>query len=272
MNQTDNPVWIAIQYVCAAIVTVCLTGIIATPVFIFIGAFAFWFSIPAFIVSFISFFGSLRCNTKRKKILLALHAVNILLLSYLFFSPANKCDADIMEDHYTEYGDNMEQIYRNLYNKLTPGCSVDIEFEHGGVSIFHFSNASGEMESNWDPSEEKIDSLLIKSGLDRSSLKWLKKELDEIDCTSISMRAAPDAPVYIGFRRIGMGMYGYQIYQKPLSPEKQKEINESDASIIYSPHVVFQYAGGVIGSQNFTGKDEYLEKKSRQQPERDRWL
>ena len=86
------------------------------------------------------------------------------------------------------------------------------------------------------------------------------------------MRAVPDAPVYIGFRRIGMGMYGYQIYQKPLSPEKQKEINESDASIVYSPNVVFQYAGGVIGSQNFTSKDEYLEKKSRQQPERDRWL
>lgn len=261
MNQTDNPVWIAIQYVCAVIVTVCLIGIIATPVFIFIVVFVLWVSIPAFIVSFISFLGSLRCNTKHKKILLALHAVNILLLSYLFFSPANRCDADIMEDHYIEYGDNMEQIYRNLYNKLTPGSSVDIEFEHGGVSIFHLSDSADNKDLNWDPSEEKIDSLLIKSGLDRSSLKWLEKELDEIDCISISMRAAPDAPVYIGFRRIGMGMYGYQIYQKPLSPEKQKEINESDASIVYSPHVVFQYAGGAIGSQNFTGKDEYLKKK-----------
>ena len=116
MNQTDNSVWMAIQYVCAVIVTVCLIGIIATPVFIFIVAFAFWFSIPAFIVSLISFFGSLRCDTKHKKILLTLHAVNILLLSYLFFSPANRCDADIMEDHYIEYGDNMEHIVIFIIN------------------------------------------------------------------------------------------------------------------------------------------------------------
>lgn len=50
------------------------------------------------------------------------------------------------------------------------------------------------MKSNWDPSEEKIDSLLIQSGLDRNSLIWLKKELDEIGCISISLQAIPDAP------------------------------------------------------------------------------
>lgn len=270
MNQTDNPVWIAIQYVCAVIVTVCLIGIIATPVFIFIVVFVLWVSIPAFIVSFISFFGSLRCNTKHKKILLALHAVNILLLSYLFFSPANRCDADIMEDHYIEYGDNMEQIYSNLYNKLTPGSSVDIEFEHGGVSIFHLSDSADNKDLNWDPSEEKIDSLLIQSGLDRNSLAWLEKELDEIGCISISLQTVPDAPFCVGFRRVGMGKYDYQIYHSPLSSDEQEKINESDASIVYTPFVVFEYGGGAIGSQNFIGKDEYLKKKMRLHHETDR--
>lgn len=83
-------------------------------------------------------FYSLRCNTKHKKRLLILHIINILLVSFLYFNPANRCDADIMEKHYTKYGDHMEQIYRNLYDELTPGCYVDIEFEHGHVSIFHF--------------------------------------------------------------------------------------------------------------------------------------
>ena len=96
-----------------------------------------------------------------------------------------------MESHYIEYGGRMERIYRNLYNKITPGCSVEIEFEHGDVSIFHYSNGSGEIESNWNPSEEKIDSLLIQSGLDRNSLTWLEKELDEIGCISISLKAMP---------------------------------------------------------------------------------
>jgi hypothetical protein len=175
-----------------------------------------------------------------------------------------------MEKHYKEYGGRMEQIYRNLYNKMTSGCSVEIEFEHGDVSIFHFSNGNGEMDSNWDPSEEKIDSLLIQSGLDRNSLIWLQKELDEIGCISISMQTVPDAPFCVGFCRVGMGKYDYQIYHRPLSSDEKKKINESDASIVYSPFVVFEYGGGAIGSQNFVGKDEYLKKKKQFNYETDR--
>lgn len=172
-----------------------------------------------------------------------------------------------MESHYIEYGGRMERIYRNLYNKMTPGSYVEIEFEHGDVSIFHFSNGRGETDSNWNPSEGRIDSLLVQSGLDRSSLAWLENELDEIGCISISMQTVPDTPFRIGFRRIGMGKYDYQIYHRPLSSDEQKKINESDASIVYSPFVVFEYAGGAIGSQNFIGKDEYLKKQTQSRQE-----
>lgn len=103
--------------------------------------------------------------------------------------------------------------------------------------------------------------MLVQSGLDRSSLAWLENELDEIGCISISMQAVPDAPFCIGFRRIGMGKYDYQIYHRPLSSDEQEKINESEASIVYSPFIVFEYAGGAIGSQNFIGKDEYLKKQ-----------
>ena len=119
------------------------------------------------------------------------------------------------------------------------------------------------MESNWDPSEEKVDSLLHQCGLGRGSLKWLEIELKEIGCMSISMRADPDESFCVGFRRIGMGKYYYQIYHKPLSLDEQREINESDASILYTPYVVFNYAGGAIGNQNFLGKQEYMKKKEK---------
>ena len=94
--------------------------------------------------------------------------------------------------------------------------------------------------------------------------------MDEIGCISISLQAIPDAPFCIGFRRIGMGKYYYQIYNIPLSSDEQKKINESEASIVYSPFVVFEYAGGAIGSQNFIGKDEYLKKKMQLYHEIDR--
>lgn len=263
MKLTDKPFWITIQYICVVFLTLCFTGLLVSDgIFVWFIAIFFWLFILAFIVACISFICSLRCNSKHKKILLILNVVNIFLFSFLFFNPSNRCDADIMESHYAEYGGRMERMYRYLYNKMTSGCSVEIEFEHGDVSIFHFSNGSGVMESNWDPSEEKIDSLLIQSGLDRNSLIWLEKELDEIGCISISMQTVPDAPFCVGFRRVGMGKYDYQIYHRPLSSDEQKKINESDAAIVYSPFVVFEYGGGAIGSQNFIGKDEYLKKKA----------
>lgn len=263
-QQTDKRFWIPIQYIGILFTTVCLIGLNVHFIFIFVIALLFWLFMPAVIIACISFFYSLRCNTKHKKRLLILHIINILLVSFLYFNPANRCDADIMEKHYTKYGNHMEQIYRNLYDELTPGCYVDIEFEHGHVSIFHFSNGIDKMESNWDPSEEKVDSLLHQCGLGRSSLKWLEIELKEISCVSISMRADPDESFCVGFRRIGMGKYYYQIYHKPLSLDEQREINESDASILYTPYVVFNYAGGAIGNQNFIGKQEYMRKKEKQ--------
>lgn len=267
MKLTDKPFGITMQYICVLFLTTCLLGIYIPywPIVWFIAILFCWLTIPAVIIACISFFYSVRCNTTHKKILLTLHLINILLFSFWFFKPDERCDADIMERHYTEYGGRMEQIYRNLYDKMTPGCYVEIEFEHGDVSIFHFSNGVGEMESNWEPSEEKIDSLLIQSGLDRNFLTWLKKELDEIGCISISMQAVPDAPFCIGFRRIGMGKYDYQIYHRPLSSDDQKKVNESETSIVYSPFVVFEYGGGALGSQNFIGKDEYLKKKAQKE-------
>lgn len=268
MKLSNKPAWIIIQYICVLFLALCFTGlIVADFMFIWFIIMLLWLFIPAIIVACISFVSSLRCNSRHNKILLALNVINIILLLYLFFNPSNKCNADIMENHYTEYGERMGQIYRKLYDRMTPGCYVHIEFEHGGVSIFHFSNGIDEMDSNWNPGEEKIDSLLIQSGLDKSSLTWLKNELDEIGCISISMRAVPDDSFCIGFRRIGMGMYSYRIYLKPLASDEQERINDSDDSIVYSPYVVFQYGGGAFGPMNFIGKYEYLEKKSQIQHE-----
>lgn len=263
MKLTDNPIWIAIQYICVLFLTFCFVGLIASDfLFVWFIAIFSWLFIPAVIVSCISFITSLKCNSRHKKILLILNVINIILFLFPFFKPSGKCDADIMETHYTEYGGHMWQIYRNLYDKMNPGCYVHIEFENGDVSMFHFSNGSGEGESNWDPSEEKIDSLLTQSGLDRKSLAWLENELDKIGCISISMQAAPGNPYSIGFRRVGMGKYSFRFYHHPLSPEKYDSINSCGNLIVFNDSIVFEYGSGAFGSMNFPGKEEYMKKKS----------
>lgn len=262
MKTTEKKSWIVIQYICVLFLTFCIAGlIICDIIFVWIITMSICAFIPAVVVACISFISSLRCNSRHKKILLILNVINILLLLFLFFNPYGKCDADIMEKHYTEYGGRMKQIYRNLYDKMTPGSYVHIEFEHGSVSMFHFSNGSGEGEFNWDPSEEKVDSLLIQSGLDRKTLSWLEKELDKIDCISIAMEAVPEKPFQIGFRRIGMGKYTYQFYGRTLSPEEQDSINAWSYLIVFNDSTVFEYGSGAFGSMQFPGKEEYLKKK-----------
>ena len=262
MKLTDNRFWIAIQYICVLFLSFCFIGLIVSDfLFIWVIVLLIWLFIPAVVVACISFISSLRCNSRHKKILLILNVINILLFLFPFINPSGKCNADIMEKHYTEYGGRMKQIYCSLYDKMTPGCYVHIEFEHGDVSMFHFSNGSGEGESNWDPSEEKIDSLLTQSGLDRKSLAWLEKELDKIGCISISMQAIPGKSFCIGFRRIGMGMYSFRFLDHPLSTEEQDSINADPLLIVYNDSTVFEYGSGAFGSMNFPGKEEYLKKK-----------
>lgn len=113
MKLTDKRFWITIQYICVLFLTVCFTGLLVSDLFVWFIAIFFWLFIPAVIVACISFICSLRCNDKHKKILLILNVVNILLFSFLFFNPSNRCDADIMESHYIEYGGRMERIYYN---------------------------------------------------------------------------------------------------------------------------------------------------------------
>lgn len=260
-SQKDKRLWIIVQYICVLFVTICITLLIISPLFIFLIALGGMLFIPAFVIACISFFLSLRCNTRHKKILLALNVVNIALVSLLFFGSFNKCNADIMEEHYKEYGGRMEQIYHTLYKKMTPGNTISIEFENGEISLFQISPDGNELIARRNPSEKELDWLLSQSGLEKSTLIWLEEQLNEIGCISISMSRIPNEPYCIGFRRIGMGMYSYIIYPFPLSSHEQKKINESAESIVYSPHVVFEFGGGAFGPQDFAGKSEYLKKK-----------
>lgn len=252
-----EPLRIIVQYICTSVTLVSLIALQFNDLLILLYCLFIWITLPVLVVDAVSFFKSMKRDSTHKKILLILNSLNIAVFLFWFINPFTKCNADIMEKHYIKYGERMEQINNRLCNEMTPGCEIFIEFEHGKVAIFQ--DGEGESRLKWKPSDERIDSLLIRNGLDRNSLKWLHKELKNIGCISISTSAVPDRNYRIGFRRIGFGEYSYIIYHNPLSPEKIENINKNDeTSIIYSPHVRFVYGSGAIGSMCFPGKKEYL--------------
>lgn len=263
MNQTANRhgIPLPLQYISVLFVTLCLVALCFDAIFIWVIILLIWLFIPALIVAVISFFKSLGFDTRNKRILVILNILNVLIFIFVFFNPTNRQMTEKMEEHYIENGDKMEKLYSTLYDKLAPCSYVDIEFEYGKVSRFDFSDGLNDIEQTWNPSEEKVDSLLNESGLDRATLDWLQKSLQDIGCHSIATNTREDWYT-IGYRRIGMGEYFYKIYHTPLTTSQQDSINDLSYKIVYSPTVVFEYGSGAIGSENFEGKEEYLKKKT----------
>ena len=166
----------------------------------------------------------------------------------------------------TEFNDSpyhtqMEDLYHKVRQQLKPGRSIYIEFEKGKVSAFSVFTDDKQGGNSWDPSEEKIDSLLMISGLDRTDLNDIENTLDDIHCISIAVATSSDEPYEIGFRRILLDKYDFIIYPNDLSQEEQERVASFPGNIQYSPHVVFRYNTGAIGNWNFPGKEEYLQSK-----------
>ena len=254
--------WGIVQYISVIIVSAAIIVLwIDKLVGILIVAFAFLLVIPAFVISVISVFTSLRFNTRHKRIFLAWHVANILAILLWIFNPNHRCDAHIMERHYIKYHAQMENLYHKVRQQLKPGCSIYIEFEKGKVSAFSVFNDDKHGCNSWDPSEEKIDSLLMISGLDRTDLNDIENTLDDIHCISIAVATSSDEPYEIGFRRILLDKYDFIIYPNDLSQEEQERVASFPGNIQYSPHVVFRYNTGAIGNWNFPGKEEYLQSR-----------
>ena len=173
--------WIIVQYISVIIVSAAIILLwVDKLVGILIVAFAFLLVIPAFVISVISVFTSLRFNTRHKRIFLAWHVANILAILLWIFNPNDRCDAHIMERHYVKYHAQMEDLYHKIRQQLEPGRSIYIEFEKGKVSAFSVFTDDKQGCNSWDPSEEKIDSLLMISGLDRTDLNDIENTLYNI--------------------------------------------------------------------------------------------
>lgn len=254
--------WVIVQYLSAIIVSAAIILLwIDKLVGFMIVAFAFLFVIPAFVISLISFFKSLRFNTRHKRIFLIWHVVNILAVLLMIFNSNDRCDANIMEEHYTKYHAQMENLYHKVRQQLKPGCSVYIEFEKRKISLFSVSTEDKHGGNSYNLNEENIDSLLMVSGLDRKALNDIEDTLDDIHCISIAVSASPDKPYEIGFRRVLMDKYDFVIYPYALSQKEQERVAADPCNILYSPHVVFRYGIGAVSNSNFPGKEEYLQSR-----------
>lgn len=239
------------RYVAVALATVTLLYVFVLSIglegfdldlalFAFILIFSTLFLITLPIIGFwiYSFVKAVRRSTKTDKILLWFHIVDLLLLGIIIYfanQPPQKCDADIMSEYYKgENGFWMRNIadrYRNMLLDSTRLC----------------------FEIDYDKSYPYV--------LSEEDTKRLKRELKDCGCIGIDVdNYSNKGYSTIRFRRVGMGMYSYRFYDRPLTQHEQDSINNNECFIVYNDSTVFEYGGGVFGAQHFVGKEEFMEK------------
>lgn len=180
--------------------------------------------------------------------------IGVFLVSYFVFQrPKQQCNANIMAEHYLKHTKEMEDLILYLDKALDDSASIQLEFEFGKASIFHVA-AKGDslMSCHWDDAEEKKDSLMSVVGLSSIEYEKIYDSLHSLDCIGVEMtKAHLNAETIINFRRVGMGMYSFILYSKPMTNKEKEKYMSDEMYIPFSERVVFMYAGGAIGTQTF---------------------
>lgn len=209
----------------------------------------FFITLPMLGFWIYSFIRAIKTRTKTDNVLLFFHIADLILLGmsvYLSNRTCLDCNADIMAEHYEMEGDWMRNTAKCDRLMLPDSTRLVIEFG----------------ENEYIPQEDYLD---------EQFLRILKNHLDDVGCIGIEIDNYQVVDyTKFRFRRDGMGMYSFRLYDTPLTHEQQDSLNANECLVVYNDSIVFEFGGGVIGVQYFVGKQEYLEKKKQGEYEIDR--
>jgi len=151
---------------------------------------------------------------------------------------------------------------KKYYNSIVPKNKfVEIEFDNDHkLSRFGIQDidpvtrdANGAVFLEWKLkiNTERMDSIIKPLGWTRETLKTLKEKLDQANCIQIES----GEPAKIGFKRSGMGMYFFNVFDNPIPPSQRERYNDSCTYILANDKLVLEYGGGAIGNQCFYNKE-----------------
>lgn len=215
--------------------------------------FLFFIVLPVIVVSIVLFIKSFSFANTSWKVYFVWGVIDILLVVVynVFVAPNTVCDPDIMAEHYEKNAVKMKELVQYTNQALDDSATIQLEFKHGDISIFHVSSKNVSWSERWDKDAEgKKDSIMALVGLTTDELEEIQDRLDEVGCIGISTEK-DRASCVIYFRRVAMGLYSYILYDEPMSEENKEYYMEDPAYIPYSETVVFEYGGGAIGPQVF---------------------
>lgn len=205
--------------------------------FIIVFTFLFFITLPVIGFWIYSFIKSIKRRSKTDRVLLFFHIADLILLGLIIClanSPVRDCSAEIMAEHYEKYGNEMRNVAKQA-REMIPDCGGEIVYEFGDSSYV---------------SHEPVPSF--------KQLEKLKEQLENVGCIGIETdnRGERDCTT-LRFRRRGMGLYSFRLYDKPLTRKQQDSLNANECLIVYNDSTVFEFGSGVWGAQIFVGKQKF---------------
>ncbi|MEJ5052541.1 hypothetical protein WH221_22130 [Chryseobacterium culicis] len=177
-----------------------------------------------------------------------------LMIGYAFGSFDKSYSVSELKEEYSLREVEIADLIK-YYNTIKPeNYSVDIEFKNDKVLnrlTITTKDSSKIIYQNWDVSSGVLQTKKIRDlvGWEESEVKVLKNKLDKANCISVE----DGEPLKIGFKRSGMGMFSFNIFQK--ANTNRGEYNDGCQYILVNRYLALQYGGGAIGNQCFPDKN-----------------
>jgi len=181
----------------------------------------------------------------------------IIMIIYAFGGFDKDYSVTDLKDNFEN---NKTKIYelKKYFNQIVPKDKfVEIEFEDDntlsrfGISILDSTKTgfNKRLFLEWDikTDNSRMDSIINSLGWTRETLKIIKQKLDDADCIQIES----GEPTKIGFKRSGMEMYSFNVFDNPIPENLRNKYNDSCTYIQVNDKLVLEYGGGAIGSQCF---------------------
>jgi hypothetical protein len=187
----------------------------------------------------------------------------IVFVGYMvvIFYAMGAFDSDYSVSELKEnFNDKKSEIYelKKYFNTVVPaGMHVEIEFEDDDtLDRFEFSSLHsdpsggfhrGFLEWNLETDAKRMDSIIEPLGWTQQTFHKLKLKLDAANCIGISS----GEPAKIAFKRSGMGMYSFNVFDEPINDSLKETYNDGCTYILVNNRLALEYGGGAVGSQCF---------------------
>lgn len=182
--------------------------------------------------------------------------VGYFVFMFLFLTGAFDSDYTVTElkESFNEKKSEIYELKRYFRGIVPKDKLVYIEFDDDNtLSRFGIATAGDNgyennvMEWNIETDTEHMESIIRPLGWTRETLSVLKQKLDAADCIGITS----GEPAQIAFKRSGMGMYSFNVFDKPIPDSLKTKYNDSCTYIYANNRLVLEYGGGAIGAQCF---------------------